>query len=127
MPRRKVALRRATHFWPGHIMKVFLVICDITCYNCVMIVSIRHKGLLLYYEHGNGSKLPAAYLGKVARIFDQLDAVTSVDDIKQMGSGIHKLTGDLSEFWSVKVSPNFRIIFRFENGDIFDIDYVDYH
>ncbi|KQS34369.1 type II toxin-antitoxin system RelE/ParE family toxin [Dyadobacter sp. Leaf189] len=92
-----------------------------------MIVSIRHKGLLLYYEQGNGSKLPAAYLGKINRIFDQLEAVTSVDDIKQMGSGIHKLTGDLSDFWSIKISPNFRIVFRFDNGNVLDVDYVDYH
>jgi proteic killer suppression protein len=92
-----------------------------------MIVSIRHKGLLLYYEQGNGSKLQTAYLGKIARVFDQLEALTSADDIRQMGSGIHKLTGDLSEFWSIKVSPNYRIIFRFENGDVFDVDFLDYH
>lgn len=103
------------------------MICDITHYNCVMIISIQHKGLLLYYEQGNGSKLPAAYLSKIARIFDQLDAIASIEDIKQMGFGIHKLTGDLSDFWSIKVSPNFRIIFRFENGDVFDVDYLDYH
>jgi proteic killer suppression protein len=92
-----------------------------------MIVSIRHKGLLLYYETGNGSKLPTQFLRKINRILDQLDAVSSVDDIQQMGQGIHKLSGDFAEFWSVKVTPNFRIIFRFENGDILDVDYIDYH
>jgi len=37
------------------------------------------------------------------------------------------MKGDLRGFWSVKVSGNWRIIFRFENGDAFDVDYVDYH
>ncbi|WP_246202310.1 type II toxin-antitoxin system RelE/ParE family toxin [Spirosoma agri] len=44
-----------------------------------------------------------------------------------MGSGIHKLTGDLAEFWAITVTPNYRIIFRFEAGDVYDVDYVDYH
>jgi len=92
-----------------------------------MIVSIRHKALLAYYRDGNGAKLPAAYLRKINRVLDQLDALTCVEDILQLGSGIHKLTGDLGEFWSIKVSPNFRIIFRFEDGDVHDVDYLDYH
>ncbi|WP_373511717.1 type II toxin-antitoxin system RelE/ParE family toxin [Persicitalea sp.] len=92
-----------------------------------MIISFRHKGLQLFYEEGKGSKLPAAYLRKINRILDQLDAVTSIDDIQQMGSGIHKLTGNMANFWSISVTPNYRIIFRFEEGDIRDVDYIDYH
>ncbi len=92
-----------------------------------MIVSFRHKGLQQYFEESNGAKLPAQYLRKINRIFDQLDAVTSVSDIQQMGSGIHKLTGDMAEFWSIKISANYRIIFRFDNGEIHDVDYIDYH
>ncbi|TLU99401.1 type II toxin-antitoxin system RelE/ParE family toxin [Dyadobacter luticola] len=92
-----------------------------------MIASIRHKGLLSYYEDGKPAGLPTAYLKKINRILDQLDAISSVDDIRQLGSGIHKLTGDLNEFWSIKVSPNFRIIFRFADGEIHDVDYLDYH
>ncbi|WAC09399.1 type II toxin-antitoxin system RelE/ParE family toxin [Dyadobacter pollutisoli] len=92
-----------------------------------MIISIRHKGLLYFYEEGNGSKLPPSYLRKITRILDQLEALSSVDDVKQMGSGIHKLSGDLEQFWSVKISPNFWIIFRFQDGDVYDVDYIDYH
>lgn len=92
-----------------------------------MIVSIRHKGLLLYYESGNGSKLPAIFLRKINRVLDQLDAISSVDDIQQMGQGVHRLSGDLADFWSIKITPNYRIIFRYENGEIFDVDFIDYH
>jgi len=92
-----------------------------------MIVTINHKHLRAYFEDGNGAKLPHEQLSKIARILSALDAVSSEDDIKALGSGIHQLTGNLKGYWSVKVSANYRIIFRFENGDIFDVDYLDYH
>ena len=92
-----------------------------------MIVSIRHKGLRLYYEEGNAAKLPHSQLGKIARILDALDAVTSDDDIRALGSGIHKLTGDMRDFWSIKITGNYRITFRLESDNIHDIDYQDYH
>ncbi len=92
-----------------------------------MIVTISHKNLRSYFEDGNGSKLPHEQLLKIARILSALDAVSSEEDIKALGSGIHKLTGNLKDFWSIKVSANYRIIFRFEAGDIFDVDYTDYH
>ena len=92
-----------------------------------MIVTIRHKSLRLFYEEGNGAKLPHDQLSKISRILSSLDAVTSDNDIIALGSGIHKLTGNMKEYWSVKVSANYRIIFRFEDGDVFDVDYIDYH
>lgn len=101
--------------------------CNITYYNLVMILSINHKGLKLYYEEGNGSKLPSEYLRKIARILTSLDAVNTEEDIVALGSGIHKLSGNLSDFWSIKVSANYRIIFRFDSGDVSEVDYLDYH
>jgi proteic killer suppression protein len=92
-----------------------------------MIETISHKSLRLYFEDGNGSKLPREQLSKISRILTALDAVSSEDDIRALGSGIHKLTGSLKDFWSIKVSANYRIIFRFEDGDVFDVDYLDYH
>lgn len=92
-----------------------------------MIESIRHKGLLIYYTEGSGAKLPANQPAKISRILDALDAVSSENDIKQLGSGIHKLTGNLKEFWSIRVTANYRIIFRFEDGNVHDVDYIDYH
>ena len=92
-----------------------------------MIESISHKGLRLYYEEGIGSKLPREQLTKIARILDALEAISTEEDIKALGSGIHKLSGNLKDFWSIKVSANYRIIFRFEAGNIQDVDYLDYH
>jgi len=81
----------------------------------------------MYFEDGNGSKLPHEHLSKIARILSALDAISSEDDIKALGSGIHKLSGNMKDFWSIKVSANYRIIFRFEAGEVFDVDYLDYH
>ena len=64
---------------------------------------------------------------KIAWVLDALDAVSSEDDIKELGSGVHKLTGHMAGFWSIKISPNYRIVFRFQKGDIYDVDYLDYH
>ncbi len=101
--------------------------CNITRYKLVMITSIAHTGLRLYYEDDNSSKLPSEFLKKIARILTSLDAVSSEEDILAMGSEIYKLSGDLLSFWSVKVSANYRIIFVFNNGDVSDVDYLDYH
>ncbi|HEY8782309.1 MAG TPA: type II toxin-antitoxin system RelE/ParE family toxin [Mucilaginibacter sp.] len=92
-----------------------------------MIESISHKGLRLYYEEGIGSKLPGDQLRKINRILDALDTVTMEEDIWALGSGIHKLSGNMKYFWSIKVSANYRIIFRLDSGNIHDVDYVDYH
>jgi proteic killer suppression protein len=43
------------------------------------------------------------------------------------GWRLHPLKGELKGFWSVTVSGNWRVIFRFEKGDAFDLDFVDYH
>jgi len=82
---------------------------------------------VIFFEKGNGSKLPGEYLTKIALILDALDAVANEGDIKALGGGIHRLAGDYAGFWSIKVSPNYRIVFRYTKGDIFDVDYVDYH
>jgi len=92
-----------------------------------MITSILHKGLRKYYEEANGQKLPPSQLKKIKRIFDILDAISSERDIKSLGLGIHKLTGQYSGFWALTVTGNYRVIFRFSNGDVYDVDYLDYH
>lgn len=82
----------------ANILHNWVVIRNIGYDNPIMVLSISHKGLRLYYEDGNGSKLPFEYLRKIARILTSLDAITSEADIVALGSGIHKSSGDLSDF-----------------------------
>ena len=92
-----------------------------------MIKSFRHKGLQKFFFDGTKKGIQPKHAEKLADILDLLDAANEIKDMNFPGSDLHPLKGDLRGFWSVKVSGNWRIIFRFENGDVLDVDYVDYH
>jgi proteic killer suppression protein len=92
-----------------------------------MIVNIRHKGLRLYFEKGDASKLQPQHVGKIRLILTRLQAAKSISDMNIPGYGLHQLTGELKGFWAVKVDKNFRIIFQFITEDAHEVDYLDYH
>ena len=92
-----------------------------------MIVSFRHKGLKLLYEKADRRRLSAEYADKVERILARLDEAARPENMDLPGFRLHPLKGDLSSFWSVTVSGNWRIIFRFDGSDACDVDLVDYH
>ena len=60
-------------------------------------------------------------------ILTKLNIMNIIADMNYPGSGLHTLKGHLKRFFSVSVSGNWRIIFRFEDGEVFDVDYLDYH
>ncbi|MBD0277424.1 MAG: type II toxin-antitoxin system RelE/ParE family toxin [Bacteroidota bacterium] len=92
-----------------------------------MVVSLRHKGLRLFYEKGDSSKLQPHHVSKIRLILSRLDAAKNANDMNVPGYDLHQLTGDLKDFWSVKVDKNYRIIFKFMGEDAHDVDYIDYH
>ena len=57
----------------------------------------------------------------------QLDVAQSVAAMRIPNYCLHALKGDLKGYWSVKVKANWRIIFRFEDGDAWDVELIDYH
>jgi toxin HigB-1 len=89
--------------------------------------SFRHRGLKRLFEQGDRSRIRPDQVAKVRRILARLDAAPAVADVGAPGFRLHPLRGDLKEFWAVSVSGNWRIVFRFEGGDAFDVDLVDYH
>lgn len=92
-----------------------------------MIVSLGNKALKLYYEKGDASKLQPQHVSKIRLILSRLDAAKLPKDMDVPGYNLHQLTGDMKEFWAVKVDKNYRIIFRFVGEDVQDVDYIDYH
>jgi toxin HigB-1 len=92
-----------------------------------MIRSFRHKGLKLLYEKGERRKVGAEQADKIGRILARLDQASEVADMDLPGFRLHALKGDLRGFWSVSVSGNWRIVFRFRDGYADDVDLVDYH
>jgi toxin HigB-1 len=94
-----------------------------------MIESFSHKGLKLLWEDGNKSKLPAEFIDKISQQLQVIDAATHVphDFGAFIAWRIHPLEGKYEGFWGLKVSGNWRVIFKFENGNALDVNYVDYH
>lgn len=72
-----------------------------------MIINFRHKGLRLLYEKDDSSKLQPYHIEKIRRILYRLDESFSIEDMNQIGWGLHELTGNLKVFWSVKVDKKF--------------------
>jgi proteic killer suppression protein len=92
-----------------------------------MIRSIRHKGLKRFYEDGDARGVNREHAEKLGDILARLDAATVVADMDLPGFRLHALQGERKGSWSVTVRANWRIIFRFVEGDAFDVDHLDYH
>ena len=92
-----------------------------------MIVRFRHKGLRRLYEKGDRRLVPSQRASKIERILARLDVAAEPADMNLPGFQLHPLRGNLAGFWAVSVSGNWRIIFRFEAGNVRDVDLVDYH
>ena len=92
-----------------------------------VIENFGNKVLARFFEDDDRRKLPASQIDKIARILARLNEAITVRDMGLPGYRLHPLKGELAGFWSVTVSGNWRIIFRFENGSAFDVDLIDYH
>jgi toxin HigB-1 len=92
-----------------------------------MIKKIKHKGLRKFYDAGIIYGIQAHHARRLQLILTRLDASVCPEDMDLPGLNFHKLKGQLKDFYAVTVQANWRIIFRFENTNAFDVDYVDYH
>jgi toxin HigB-1 len=92
-----------------------------------MIKSFKHRGLKRLFEDGDRSKLRADQVEKIERILARLDEASEISNMGLAGFHLHPLRGDLKSFWAVTVRANWRIVFRFENGNAYDVDLTDYH
>ncbi|MEJ0072442.1 MAG: type II toxin-antitoxin system RelE/ParE family toxin [Pseudomonadota bacterium] len=92
-----------------------------------MIRRFRHRGLKRLYERDDGRGLNPEHVEKLARALARLDQAERPEDIDLPGFRLHPLKGDLSGFWSIVIGANWRFIFRFEAGDVTDVDDIDYH
>jgi proteic killer suppression protein len=87
-----------------------------------MIANIHHKGLKLLWTKNDASKLPPVQVKKIRNILTLLNNAEMVEDMNFIGSNLHSLKGDLKGYWSVMVTCNYRIIFRFINRDVYLLD-----
>ena len=92
-----------------------------------MIRSIRHRGLKRLYEDDDSRGVIGEHIVKLRDILVRLDAARAVSDMDVPGFRLHQLKGELKGSWAVTVRANWRVIFRFADHDVFDVDYLDYH
>lgn len=92
-----------------------------------MIRSIKHKGLRRLFEDNDVRGVIADHAEKLRDILAALDAAPTVAHMDMPGFRLHALKGALRGFWAVTVRANWRVIFRFAEGEASDVDYVDYH
>ncbi len=92
-----------------------------------MIKSFAHKGLKKFWENGSTAGIQAKHAERVKNILAFLNRARQVQDMGLPGYDLHPLKGNMKGLWAVKVSGNWRIVFRFENGDAYVVDLMDYH
>jgi len=93
----------------------------------LMIRAFRHQGLKRLFEDGDASKVRADRLKRIADVLSHLDTALRLADVDLPGYRLHPLKGGLKGYWSVSISGSWRIVFRFADGDVFDVNLVDYH
>jgi len=92
-----------------------------------VIRSFKHRGLKRLYEDGDVRGIRPDLLQTVEDILARLDQASTPQDMDLPGYRLHPLKGDLRGLWSVRVRSNWRIIFRFREQDVFDVELIDYH
>jgi toxin HigB-1 len=92
-----------------------------------MIKSWKHKGLKQYYESGFKAGVTPVHARRLKIILQMLDAADTPQRMDTPGMPFHTLKGKLDGFFSVTVSANWRIIFKFDGEDAILVDYLDYH
>ena len=99
----------------------------VTVYGTIQAMRFRHAGLRRYWERDDASRLNPDHVARIGRLLDDLAAADRPGQMDLPGLRLHQLVGDRRGTWSVRVSGNWRLTFRFEAGEAVDIDLEDYH
>jgi proteic killer suppression protein len=92
-----------------------------------LIIKFKHKGLKQLFEVGRQVGVNPKYVKRLKQILALLETTETIEDMDLPGIGLHKLRGERKGTWAVKVSGNWRLTFKFHDGDIIDLNYEDYH
>ena len=92
-----------------------------------MIASFKHRGLKALYDGRTARRVAPEHIQKLRDILGVIDRSQRTQDVDLPGLRLHSLKGELKGHYAVTVSGNWRVTFRFEDGDVVDVDYLDYH
>ena len=92
-----------------------------------MIKSFAHKGLERFFLEGSKAGIQPRHAVRIRLILAQLQQARTIKDMNIPTLRLHELKGNRQGIWSVTVQANWRVTFRFTNGDVEDVIYEDYH
>jgi toxin HigB-1 len=92
-----------------------------------VVKTFRHAGLKRYFTTGNSKGIPPEMLDRIRRRLNVLDRARELRDVNLPGFDFHPLKGDRKGEFAIAVTGNYRMTFRFEGADVFDVDLEDYH
>lgn len=92
-----------------------------------MIKTFKHKGLEKFYSKGTTAGIQAKHAKKLRAQLAALDTAEVIDDLDIPGYRLHPLKGQRDGIWSITVSANWRLTFKFAEGNVYVLDYEDYH
>ncbi len=92
-----------------------------------MIKNFKHKGLEKFFLTGSKVGIQAIHAKRLQLILGRLNASTNPRDMNLPGLYLHELKGDRQDTWSVRVSGNWRVTFKFDQTDTIVVNYEDYH
>lgn len=79
------------------------------------------------FAKGDRRRLQARHARRIALALDALAAASSPEDLRRAGYRVHRLAGDRKGFSAISVSGALRVVFRFRDGNAYDVEVVDYH
>jgi len=92
-----------------------------------VIRSLKGRGLRRLYSEGETGGIRGDLVAQVERILTVLESASSPQAVNLPSFRLHALKGNRKGYWAVTVRANWRIIFRFQDGDVWDVELVDYH
>ncbi len=93
-----------------------------------MIESFLDKESEQFYVTGKSRKISPTIHKVALRKLDYLNSAFELDDLKvPPANRLEKLSGDLKDFYSIRINKQYRVIFKFENNHAYDVKITDYH
>ncbi len=92
-----------------------------------VIKNLKHKGLEKFFTKGSTAGIQPVHATRISDRLAFLNAAQTIEDMDKPGYRLHQLKGDREGLWAVNVSGNWRIVFRFQDGDAYIVNYEDYH
>jgi proteic killer suppression protein len=92
-----------------------------------MIKSFKHKALENFYQSGTTKGIQSQHANKLRMQLAALDSALAIEDLDIVGYRLDQLKGSRKTIWSITINGNWRITFEFTDGNVYIVNYEDYH